>query len=403
MENLLTLNKRNAKSIHYNGILIGLFLSADMIIKLVLTLVYVENFLVFFYLSIFLVGVIVNGFRLNNKYLLIYIAIAALFGISLITVNDNYYTFQYFLFFTAFYLASGILQFQVSVNNIFKTISIVNVAFVLYLYFVIFDSFSRGTLDIDFTLNLSYTSLIGISAFFLSFSLKNYKQSKLFFIICSISVLTELFFMLFISSNRGSLIGLTALFSLILLKKISQPAIRIFVMFFFATIGIYIYNNLIDIVRSLYNITIKYDLPSNFLHKSLWKLEFQDFSSGRFDLYNDALLAFSKSPFLGTGIGDFSSKHAGQYPHNLFLDVLTELGFWAFVIVLIFSIYGFYIILKVRNSDYATLAFMLFVLAFPKLMFSSTLWMSPFFWAFLVLILVNPRLKDINSTKKTDE
>ena len=50
-------------------------------------------------------------------------------------------------------------------------------------------------------------------------------------------------------------------------------------------------------------------------------------SNGRSDLWSQAIQAFSTHPFVGLGTGGFASVNpADLYPHNILLEVGSELG-----------------------------------------------------------------------------
>jgi O-antigen ligase len=55
--------------------------------------------------------------------------------------------------------------------------------------------------------------------------------------------------------------------------------------------------------------------------------------SGRFELYERALRTWVAAPLRGQGIGSFAAQAPLPYPHNVFLEVLTETGVIGFALV----------------------------------------------------------------------
>lgn len=377
------------KEYNYNGLLLGLFLSADMIIKIINVFIPAQNILVFYYLSIIMLGLFVNKFRFNIKYILLYLCIALLFCISVIRVTNNFYTLQYFVYFSCFYFACNILQFVLNINKTFKTINTINVIYALYLIFVIFKRYKQGILNINYTMDLSYTCLIGVASFILTFALSNCRRSKQLTFICGCSVLVELYFMIFISYNRGALLALLILFALFFTRRMKKISYRLFSFSCMAILGLYLAINLRNVLIFIYNLFSKYSISANFLSKSIYFLTLDDFSAGRADLYKSAINLFYKSPLFGNGIGYFASVNNGQYPHNVFLEALAEQGIIIAMILLIFCLVYIYRILTVRQNNFFTLSVLLFSLSIPRLMISSTIWMSPFFWALIIAELFN--------------
>ena len=80
----------------------------------------------------------------------------------------------------------------------------------------------------------------------------------------------------------------------------------------------------------------------------------------RLNLYKSAWLSFKSSPLFGIGIGGFSVFYKGfdavrgAYPHDIFLEFLSELGllgFLSFVYILIKSISRSLVNIKLSNSE----------------------------------------------------
>lgn len=79
----------------------------------------------------------------------------------------------------------------------------------------------------------------------------------------------------------------------------------------------------------------------------------EDITSGRVDLYAYSIELFKESPILGIGWREFSefsvgmiNVDTGSHPHNIYLQLLTELGLLGFVIFLIPVVYIYFITIK---------------------------------------------------------
>ena len=61
------------------------------------------------------------------------------------------------------------------------------------------------------------------------------------------------------------------------------------------------------------------------------------FSSGRLDIWTDGIKAWLKKPFLGYGFGNFSSAVIGIFrsAHNIYLQILVELGIPGLIVLLL--------------------------------------------------------------------
>lgn len=379
-----------------NGILLGLFFSADMIIKSISPIISFPNILVVYYLFLIAALLFMNKFRFNIKYIATYMLIVTLFAFSFLRVGDVSYTFQYFIYFSCFYIASSALQFKIDINKVFKTINFTNIFFALYLLLVVFRQYNQGILNIDHTMDLSYTALIGVSSFFLTFYLTNYKQTKKFVFANSIALLIELYFMIFISYNRGALVGLLVLFIFLFIRKFKRKSTRLFSLATIVAVGYFLYSNAFSILVFSRNYLASQGIQSNFINKTLLSLSLNTFDSGRGSLYSDAVHLFNSAPIFGNGIGHFASTHKGQYPHNLILEALADQGLFIAAVISIFCLICGYKFLLAKQSNLLILSILLFSIALPRLFMSSTIWMSPFFWSLVVIFITKPTLKKIH-------
>ena len=129
-----------------------------------------------------------------------------------------------------------------------------------------------------------------------------------------------------------------------------------------------------------------------------------DVSNGRMFRYQLAWSDFLSSPIWGNGIGYFPSAHNINYPHNLFLQSLSEGGVLLGVPILIVSISAIYYLIfgKIHNRNYRNTLIMLISCTVPAAFVSDELWNYQLLWlAFGILIKKNYSM--MVSTEKTEQ
>ena len=241
----------------------------------------------------------------------------------------------------------------------------------------------------------SYTSLIPIFSVFFLFLVKRKKYifNKIFL---STIAIINIYFLIFVSGNRGAIISLMIFLTFLIQSKIKKVYQKI--IFFSGVILsiLEIYFNIEKILIAMNNFLLQ-----QFGHSVYWLskmitsiTEGQDLDSGRSFFYAEAIKYFWEQPLLGNGIGFFIGKNRGEYVHNIILDVLCDTGIIGTSILILFLTYVVYILIfKVGYKDYY-LILLLSALSIPRLMVSSTLWMNYPFW--LLVVAVISRRKEIH-------
>lgn len=109
-------------------------------------------------------------------------------------------------------------------------------------------------------------------------------------------------------------------------------------------------------------------------------------SSGRFDLYRQAISDIFNSPLWGVKME--TSNSGTLYVHNLFLQVGSDFGLIAMAIIIIFFVTSLACIFKSCYTVQFRLALAFaFCISCGRLLLSSTLWERPEFWAFVYMFL----------------
>ncbi|MDI2587655.1 O-antigen ligase family protein [Psychrobacillus sp. NEAU-3TGS] len=126
----------------------------------------------------------------------------------------------------------------------------------------------------------------------------------------------------------------------------------------------------------------------------------QFLDEGRSDRFNVAFEMIKDNIIFGKGLGSFPIYYSGtdgeDYPHNLFLEIWSELGLIPTLacIALVFLAYyrGFLVYSKMyENFDHNQISiFLLNLFGFINLFISASINNSKFFWAFLGIMCVTP-------------
>ena len=105
-----------------------------------------------------------------------------------------------------------------------------------------------------------------------------------------------------------------------------------------------------------------------------------DSSSGRDVLYERSLKLFFENPF-GNGVGYWATDSVmnGLYPHNIFLQVASELGIIGLLTLLILTGFSVVRITRLKRDAFLFWA-MLFSITYARLFVSSNFWERPEFW-----------------------
>lgn len=116
----------------------------------------------------------------------------------------------------------------------------------------------------------------------------------------------------------------------------------------------------------------------------------ESFSSGRVQRYELALNDIEQHPFIGNGVGNYSSKYGLNYIHNIFLQLIDEGGLLLLTIIIILILKFFLVLINTKNIDEKLIYILLISLSF-KLIITSQYWDEFSFWIILMIALKNKR------------
>lgn len=110
-------------------------------------------------------------------------------------------------------------------------------------------------------------------------------------------------------------------------------------------------------------------------------------TSGRTDIYKDALELGGRYPIFGAGLAAFPGLGLGVYPHNLFLEVFCENGGLGLTLLaLLFGLFTKAILLDRTNVDGAAVA--AFLVIFATAQFSGDLYDSRALFMFMMMAYI---------------
>lgn len=379
-----------------NSILLGLYISINMITKIITAIYSFQNNVPIIISTIFIFSLIYNKFKINRMVVFINLFVIILLLLSIFRVDDYTYVFNYFISYLIYGLvAMNLISYKVDFKKVISTVNWIFLIFTIILLIVYIPKIAIST-NLDFTMDLSYTSLIGISS--VLFSFKYCKVKKLIVIIEIIALIINIWYLLVLSNNRGAIFVLSILILLLIMDIIKNYIAKIIIIISYIICSYILINNLEKILFEIHEIFLVYfNTRINWLERFLFQMQKNDILTGRDVLYHNAYNMFIKNPILGNGIGYFEIYNNGQYPHNIILQMLCEYGiiitvFFAFFIILSFK----YII---NNKGYKEINFLklFFVLSIPRLMFSGSYWEIQFFWLYIFTCILIFK-KEINKT-----
>jgi O-antigen ligase len=137
-------------------------------------------------------------------------------------------------------------------------------------------------------------------------------------------ILPSALFFLVLSGSRGAQLSLvlTALVSIILLPEF-RSAIRRYLPTLVVASG-----------SAVLVIALTPALADFVYHRFIYMTFIEHHSAGRWGIFLDALYQWNAQPILGDGVGAFNSISDFKYPHNIFLEVVAELGILGLVLFL---------------------------------------------------------------------
>lgn len=254
----------------------------------------------------------------------------------------------------------------------FEKVAYVQLAFCLFLLFKIFIQ-RDYSIDFVYSMGFSYACLLP-ALVFLNRAFFNFKMH--YFL--STFLITLLIMVL---GSRGALLCIAVYLAIMLVKQKSLKAL-FGVTFFLGSLYIFSKNILIFITKIIEKIGISSRSIAMILNN-----EITTHLSGREYYYQTIIENIKANPLIFKGINASYVILDGSYPHNIFLELIFDLGLVIFVPVLFLLVFLSYKTIFSKKSAVNDIECILFSMAVPSLLVSGSLWVSWNFWMWLALAL----------------
>lgn len=183
-------------------------------------------------------------------------------------------------------------------------------------------------------------------------------------------------YILLSGGGKGAFVMVIALFFLNFYKQIKiRNLLILFVLFFIGLINSSYISNLLAKNSGSGRILVLFSSS-----------DISEISSGRNNIYNEALELIIDRCFLGNGTGSVLYD-IGYYAHNMFLDILLDWGFIGLIlcVLVLFQVCRKYFIMK--NDEKVFFLFSIFLMSFIHLMFSGSFYTNLGIWFSVIAIL----------------
>ena len=201
-------------------------------------------------------------------------------------------------------------------------------------------------------------------------------------------------------SSRGPILAIMIYFLLRILfykPKTNRLYLKIIVIIILIISIILLICFMEQILNFINDILEKISIDSIPLQRIITKLERGgDLTSGRIDIYKQAIDDISHSFILGNGIAAFEDQHGG-YVHNVFLQIIYEGG----LICIGYFIYLMFSLVKnLITQPKEEVKFLIFMISISlvQLMMSLFYWYSPKFWLLIgYLIYLKRKTREVKN------
>jgi len=348
-----------------------------------------------FTFGLLVLGFINNGFKIKRYviYTLIAVSVVFLFNIFIYRENLAIILLLYREFATkglsALFLGSLDIEGK-ELYEAFMKIAVLNFILIAWVPFA-------GYLDVIGYMAYGYVMVPSVIMFF--YAALNQKNDKLLWArLWLISLILTIVY-----GSRGTIIVFVLLgvqllifserFSKLQKLLISSSAI--------VTSGIFYKSNMFKNILDYIYIEIGIKTISITKLRMIFYAGMGEASSRRDEIYAYVWESIKQSPIIGNGIGH-SQLNIGFAAHNIFLQIVLELGLLGLLIWISIWIHSFKKYKKINQTDDMKLFLvvnLLIALVAGRLLVSSDMWLNPMFWLVLS-ILFNFRYKQLDEVEK---
>lgn len=183
-----------------------------------------------------------------------------------------------------------------------------------------FGYFGRASARTAEGFSLSYHS-VGLAALYAAVFLLSPKDDKYVLTSLSIILLLISIFIALISQMRQGVLGILLLmfvrYVLLMKNKMGYKLLGILLL---VSIGLFMFN---DVQTDAFQAVVNANTFEEAVNRP----------------YDKALMIMDESPLLGRGLGGYSDDGKIYYPHNIFLEIINEMGFVGLFVIIVLSLY----------------------------------------------------------------
>lgn len=400
-------NKNTNTLKNINSFLIAIILTAEFIARMIAAIGGVEEnvkpalSIIALFISYMIVMMTKSKVKFEKNSMVFIYFIFLTFLISFLFRGIESYTSSYFFFFILY----GLIPFLLTRSEysptkvIYFTLLIGNIVLINPIAFR--DYIRVGETYNYVSMDATYAILPSIIATIIYiFYIKNI-GNILIYVVSLISNAFLLYIVMF-EGSRGAFLAIIILFIVMFGIYISSKVkvnfgLGFIYSFLSALLVIILTFAIVNINKILFwldNLLLSYDIEIAALTKTMNTIErngILGILNGRDLVYERGYELFEQSPIFGHGIGVYADIYNGDYPHNLFLQLLVEGGMiFAFPFIILFVVMIWYLIKPWTKRDeiYEIRLYILFLftICIPRLMFSSYFWREGAFWLLTFVI-----------------
>jgi len=283
-----------------------------------------------------------------------------LFWLRLLLLGTSFFIVSKLHFSNVYDIEKEIIYFSRTTLILSFILGLLSVFFVLYSGENVWRMSMPGTHPIPYALLMGLASII---YFFSFFDKRVLGQINFLWHIMGISAII----LLFLSQTKGVIVSLfvSIIFFIIGLRlKISKKWLKVSLIFLLVIIIILSFN---------------YDFSEVFQRLLSFGSSKDQSTQERLRIYLDSFSIIYKNSVLGVGTDGFQYHSFGSYPHNIFLEFLTNYGVAGLILALYLIVIILFVSLKTWSRTNKNLLLKIiasiFIFFFIETMFSFTLWM----------------------------
>ena len=381
-----------------NSLLISMFISETIICSMIVCIIPISQISALLMAFIGAMSICLNRSipkRSVYRVALSWFLIILLFMIS--TLVNGYKTLiNYLIYFIVFGSMGALLSInEVNIKSVSKYLTIIYALYIVIYFFSLRQKLlNSGEQYYMESMGIAYalTTIIYLSLVYYFYRDVLYLD-KVIKILLYIDSLIALAIMLIDCRARGPILGVIVAFFVLLLTKVKGIK-KIVIITIMGIITVVFIHNFLPIIEWLNNFLNRYNISFPALSKIIYLSTSQDgLSNSRNLFYGLAFEMIKRNIFFGHGIGYFETLGMG-YVHNLLLDILLSVGVIGFIIIGGMFLFYFYRTLVYYSKVTQAYMYFLIFVGVTMLMFSSSLWFYPPFWAFFFGMI---NIKHINS------